>query len=90
MHPSSSLPPSLPCLLPSGKTTVARLLARLLHMVGLLPSDRVVEVQRSDLVGEFVGHTGPKTRRKVSPPARCEGKGEGEGGGAARPLETPR
>ncbi|KAK1290692.1 hypothetical protein QJS10_CPB18g01178 [Acorus calamus] len=34
-------------------------------MVGILPSDKVTEVQRTDLVGEFVGHTGPKTRRKV-------------------------
>lgn len=44
---------------------VARILGRLLHMVGILPTDNVTEVQRTDLVGEFVGHTGPKTRRKV-------------------------
>lgn len=44
---------------------VARVLGKLLHMVGILPTDRVTEVQRTDLVGEFVGHTGPKTRRKV-------------------------
>jgi hypothetical protein len=44
---------------------VARILGRLLHMVGVLPTDKVTEVQRTDLVGEFVGHTGPKTRRKV-------------------------
>jgi hypothetical protein len=48
-----------------GKTMVARILGRLLHMVGVLPTDKVTEVQRTDLVGEFVGHTGPKTRRKV-------------------------
>lgn len=46
---------------------VARILGRLLHMVGVLPTDKVTEVQRTDLVGEFVGHTGPKTRRKVCP-----------------------
>ena len=45
---------------------VARILGRLLFMVGILPTDKVTEVQRTDLVGEFVGHTGPKTRRKVS------------------------
>lgn len=45
---------------------VARLLAKLLHMVGMLTTDKVVEVQRTDLVGEFVGHTGPKTQKKVS------------------------
>lgn len=44
---------------------VARILGRLLYMVGILPTDRVTEVQRTDLVGEFVGHTGPKTRRRV-------------------------
>jgi len=50
---------------PTGKTMVARILGKLLHMVGILPTDRVTEVQRTDLVGEFVGHTGPKTRRVV-------------------------
>jgi len=44
---------------------VARILGKLLHMVGILPTDKVTEVQRTDLVGEFVGHTGAKTRRKV-------------------------
>lgn len=44
---------------------VARILGKLLHMVGILPTDRVTEVQRTDLVGEFVGHTGPKTRKMV-------------------------
>lgn len=44
---------------------VARVLGKLLYMVGLLPTDKITEVQRTDLVGEFVGHTGPKTRRKV-------------------------
>ncbi|XP_039124694.1 LOW QUALITY PROTEIN: ribulose bisphosphate carboxylase/oxygenase activase, chloroplastic [Dioscorea cayenensis subsp. rotundata] len=49
----------------TGKTMVARALGKLLHMVGILPSDKVTEVQRTDLVGEFVGHTGPKTRKKI-------------------------
>lgn len=44
---------------------VARILGKLLFMVGILPTDKVTEVQRTDLVGEFVGHTGPKTRRVV-------------------------
>ena len=50
----------------AGKTMVARILGKLLNMVGILPTDKVVEVQRTDLVGEFVGHTGPRTRKKVS------------------------
>ncbi|CAN1331304.1 Protein CfxQ homolog, partial [Linum perenne] len=49
----------------TGKTMVARILGRLLHLVGILPTDKVTEVQRTDLVGEFVGHTGPKTRKKI-------------------------
>jgi len=49
----------------TGKTMVARVLGKILHKVGVLPTDKVTEVQRTDLVGEFVGHTGPKTRRKV-------------------------
>lgn len=49
----------------TGKTMVARILGKLLHMVGILPTDKVTEVQRTDLVGEFVGHTGPKTRRVI-------------------------
>nr|DAD44671.1 TPA_asm: hypothetical protein HUJ06_002901 [Nelumbo nucifera] len=49
----------------TGKTMVARLLGKLLQMVGILPTDKVTEVQRTDLVGEFVGQTGPKTRRKI-------------------------
>ncbi|OAY80558.1 Protein cfxQ [Ananas comosus] len=49
----------------TGKTMVARILGKLLHRVGILPTDKVIEVQRTDLVGEFVGHTGPKTRRKI-------------------------
>lgn len=49
----------------TGKTMIARTLGKLLHMVGILPTEKVTEVQRTDLVGEFVGHTGPKTRRKL-------------------------
>ncbi|CAI5530256.1 unnamed protein product [Closterium sp. Naga37s-1] len=49
----------------TGKTTVARVLARMLALVGVLPLNKVIEVQRTDLVGEYVGHTGPKTRRKI-------------------------
>lgn len=49
----------------TGKTTVARILGRLLHSLGILSSDSVVEVQRTDLVGEYLGQTGPKTRGKI-------------------------
>ncbi|KAJ4760891.1 Protein cfxQ-like protein [Rhynchospora pubera] len=49
----------------TGKTMVAHILGKLLNRIGILPTDRVTVVQRTDLVGEFVGHTGPKTRRKI-------------------------
>lgn len=49
----------------TGKTMIARILGKLLQTVGVLPTDKVVEVQRTDLVGEFVGHTGPRTRKKI-------------------------
>ncbi|KAL8551989.1 hypothetical protein ACS0TY_000880 [Phlomoides rotata] len=49
----------------TGKTMVARMLSKLLHMVGMLPKDMVIEVQRTDLVGEYIGQTGIQTREKI-------------------------
>ena len=46
----------------TGKTTVARLLARLYHAIGVLPKGQLVEVDRSGLVAGFVGQTALKTQ----------------------------
>ena len=49
----------------TGKTTVARLLARIYHAVGVLSQGQLVEVDRSGLVAGFVGQTALKTQEIV-------------------------
>ena len=41
----------------TAKTTVARIIAGILHQIGLVKNDSVMEVGRVDLVGEYIGHT---------------------------------
>ncbi len=49
----------------TGKTTVARLLAKIYHAVGVLSKGQLVEVDRSGLVAGFVGQTALKTQEAV-------------------------
>jgi SpoVK/Ycf46/Vps4 family AAA+-type ATPase len=49
----------------TGKTTVARVIGKIFYAFGLLDLPEVVEAQRSDLVGEYLGATGIKTNELI-------------------------
>ena len=49
----------------TGKTTIARLVARYLKAIGALKGGQLVEVTRADLVGRYSGHTAPLTTHVI-------------------------
>ena len=49
----------------TGKTTIARLVARYLKAIGALKGGQLVEVTRADLVGSYTGHTAPLTNSVI-------------------------
>lgn len=49
----------------TGKTEVARIIGRLLHEEGLLPTSKFIECTRDNFIGKYVGHTTPKTRELI-------------------------
>ncbi|WP_435925473.1 AAA family ATPase [Paenibacillus sp. DYY-L-2] len=49
----------------TGKTTVARIVSKMFQRMGVLAKGHLIEVERADLVGEYIGHTAQKTRDLV-------------------------
>ncbi|MEW6701753.1 MAG: AAA family ATPase, partial [Bacteroidota bacterium] len=50
----------------TGKTTIARMLGDIFYAMGILPSGHVVEVDRSALVGQYIGETAQKTEKIIN------------------------
>ena len=49
----------------TGKTTIARIMAKMLFDLGLISENKLIEVERKDLIGQHIGQTAPKTAEVI-------------------------
>jgi len=49
----------------TGKTTVARLIGRIFKKMGVLEKGHLIEIERADIVGEYIGHTAVKVKQQI-------------------------
>ena len=49
----------------TGKTTIARIVAKMLYDIGILEENKLVEVERKDLIGQYLGDTAIKTSDRI-------------------------
>ena len=50
----------------SGKTVVARIIAQVLYEIGICKENKLIEVSRKDLIGQYTGQTAPKTQSVIN------------------------
>ena len=50
----------------TGKTTIARIMAKMLFDLGLIKENKLIEVEKKDLIAQYIGQTAPKTAEVIS------------------------
>ncbi len=50
----------------TGKTTVARIVGKIFNRLGILEKGHLIEIERADIVGEYIGHTAIKVKQQIN------------------------